>query len=120
MEQEVELLESGQVPFEEPRMKDLRAVRGEEHLDGFETSQMVSVAAGSQGVVPQSKGGRSLYEIYDRADMWSNWCKTKCLDEEKIYCANGDMTNGYCCDVYEPCPRESYCSNDNPRAPKIF
>ena len=61
-----------------------------------------------------------MYEVYDNSDMQSNWGKTKCLDEDLVYCANRDMTSGYCCSAFEPCPRESYCSNDNPKAPLIF
>lgn len=50
----------------------------------------------------------------------SNYCKTKCIDQDKIFCTNTDMTNGVCYETKEDPKRLKYCSNDNPSAPKMF
>ena len=68
--------------------------------------------------VEQDNKGRFLYVTYDDPALWSNQCKTKCIDENKNYCTNSAFNGGICCDENEVCSRPIYCSFDNKRAPR--
>lgn len=67
-----------------------------------------------------STSGRFLWEEYTNDDLKSNFCKTKCIDEEKVFCSNTALTSGKCYEPQETPVRENYCSSDNPSSPKMF
>lgn len=50
----------------------------------------------------------------------SNFCKTKCIDEDLIFCPNSQFTGGNCCERTESCPKYEFCSNTSPGAPTLF
>ena len=61
---------------------------------------------------------RFLWESYDKEESKSNLCKTKCIDQDKVYCGNWDYSGGKCYDQSETPEKEGgYCSNNSPNAP---
>ena len=56
----------------------------------------------------------------NEAKSRSNLCKLECIDEGRIFCPNAVWSGGKCCEVTERCPKDMYCTNDNPKAPNLF
>ena len=65
-------------------------------------------------------GHRHLYDTIKDPNLKSNLCKLDCIDEGLNFCASSDFSQGYCCKEEEVCPRASFCSYDNPKAPLFF
>ena len=63
---------------------------------------------------------RQLYTEMNEEKSKSNLCKEKCIDEGKTFCPNTAWSGGKCCEIGEQCPRDIYCSSDNPKSPRFF
>jgi hypothetical protein len=63
---------------------------------------------------------RRLYAVVADPEQMSNQCKEKCIDKNFNFCSNSGGNGGFCCYADEECPKQSICSFDNKRAPKMF
>lgn len=63
---------------------------------------------------------RKLKTVFTDPSNRSNLCKTGCIDKNFNFCLNSAGNGGFCCLANEQCPKFSYCSYDNQRAPAMF
>ena len=55
--------------------------------------------------------GRNLFEVFNDPNTKSNLCKTDCIDKGYNFCPNTILSSGYCCKLWEDCPKlNSFCS----------
>jgi len=57
---------------------------------------------------------------YNDPVTMSNRCKQDCIDKNQNFCPTSSGKGGFCCSLTETCPKSTVCSEDNPRAPKMF
>lgn len=102
--------------YDDDEVDNTEQITDPEKLREFEALEGVHFTKAAE----QSLQKRQLYTLMNDENTKSNFCKLKCIDEQKNFCVNSAFNGGRCCEPDETCQRSIWCSYDNKKAPRMF